>query len=255
MSPVAGDILIAIGLFALLLVSLECGYRWGLSASSAADTRSAGQVGAVQGAILGLLGLLLAFSFAAAGGRFLERQDLIVKEANAIGTAFLRADLLNQPHRSELRAALQRYTEHRLEVSKGLSRGIGQQNLNEIDQNLKSIWRAASKGALETPAAMVAVLNPVNEVIDLHTLRLAAARKHLPALVLGLLIASSALSLAIIGYGSGMGGRRNAPLTVSLALLIGTALWITVDLDHPRSGLMHLSDAPLQELSFEAPSD
>lgn len=119
MIPIIQDISIAAGLLLLLLVALEAGFRIGRRATGGADASLSSQVGAIQGALLGLLGLLLAFSFAAAGARFLERQDLIVQEANAIGTAYLRADLLDEPHRSELRAALRRYTENRIEISAG----------------------------------------------------------------------------------------------------------------------------------------
>jgi hypothetical protein len=99
--------------------------------------------------------------------------------------------------------------------------------------------------------AILGVLVPVNEVIDLHSTRLAAGRKHLPRPVMGLLIVCSMLATGVIGYGCGLGGRRRAPLTVSLAILIGMALWITVDLDHPRAGLLRLSDAPLEALKLD----
>jgi hypothetical protein len=237
----------------LLLASLEAGFRRGRRASDEGDARAAGQVGAIQGAVLGLLGLLLAFSFSAAGTRFLERQDLIVEEANAIGTTLLRADLLDEPHRSELRAALERYTEHRIALSANLRGGMSPDAVAEIDRLQAAIWSAALAGVTARPGSMLGVLPPVNEVIDLHSIRVAAGRKHLPSIVLGLLIACSALAMAVMGYGCGMGGSRRAPLTVSLAVLIGTALWITVDLDHPRAGLMQLSDAPLKALVFDEP--
>src|SRR5687768_16874212 len=118
------NLLIAAGLLALPLASLEIGFRAGRRAQVESGPQSAGQLGALQGAILGLLGLLLAFSFAAAASRFLEKQDLIVEEANAIGTAALRADLLNEPHRSALRAALRDYTSHRIAVSQRLTSKI-----------------------------------------------------------------------------------------------------------------------------------
>jgi hypothetical protein len=249
------DALVAAGLFGLLFVSLELGFRSGRRARSESDPSAGAQVGAIQGAVLGLLGLLLAFSFAAAGSRFLERQDLIVTEANAIGTAFLRADLLDEPHRSELRMALQHYTEQRLAVSARLQQGLGltPADLDEIERLHARIWRAAAAGVAARPAATLAVLAPVNEVIDLHTLRLAASRKHLPFLVLGLLIACSAIAIGVIGYGGGMSGRRRVPLTAALTILIGTGLWITIDLDYPRGGLIQLSDAPLEALRFDAP--
>jgi hypothetical protein len=97
------------------------------------------------------------------------------------------------------------------------------------------------------------VLEPVNEVFDLHALRLASSSKHIPKLVMGLLVACSLLSMWVIGYGSGLSRHRSAPLGVSLALLIAAALWITIDLDHPRRGWIRLSDAPLQSLKFGPP--
>lgn len=250
MNPIAQDVLTAAGILASLLVALELGFRAGRRATADTDPRAAGQVGAIQGAVLGLLGLLLAFSFAAAGARFLERQDLIVQEANAIGTAYLRADLLDDPHRTDLRSALRRYTEHRIELSTRLRSGISTDAAAEIESLHARMWAAAVAGVAAKPAFMVGVLPPINEVIDLHSTRLAAGAKHLPMLVMGLLVSSSLLAVAVIGYGCGTGGRRRAPLTVSLALLIGIALWITIDLDHPRAGLLQLNDAPLQALKF-----
>lgn len=253
MSPVLGDLLIAVGLVGVLLLSLEAGYRSGRRARHDVETAASSQVGAVQGALLGLLGLLLGFSFAAAGARFLERQDLIVVEANAIGTAYLRAELLAEPHRFALRDALRRYTEHRLAVAARLRGPVAPTVASDVDRLHAAIWSAAMAGVTDRPGSAVSVLPPVNEVIDLHSVRVAAGRKHLPLLVMGLLVACSALAIGVIGYGCGLGGRRSAPLTVPLAILIGTALWITIDLDHPRAGLIQLSDAPLAALRFDAP--
>jgi hypothetical protein len=253
--PMAVEILIALGLLGLLLAALELGYRFGfrVTRSDAADARAGGggQIGTVQAAVLGLLGLLLGFSFAGAAARFIERQDLITVESNAIGTAYLRADLLDEPYKSELRAALKTYTEHRLEVSQRLRTGIDVADLAAVDELHGRIWKAASAGVSAKPDMMLGVLPPVNDVIDVHATRLNAGRKHLPTLVMGLLVACSAIALAMIGYGCGVGARRRAPLTVPLALLIGTTLWITIDFDHPRGGLMQLNDTPLRTLRFE----
>jgi hypothetical protein len=91
----------------------------------------------------------------------------------------------------------------------------------------------------------------VNDVIDLHTTRLAAGRKRIPVLIMAVLIASSLLAMAVIGYGSGIGGRRRPALTISLTLVVGASLWITYDLDHPRAGILQLNDAPLRALRFD----
>jgi hypothetical protein len=112
------------------------------------------------------------------------------------------------------------------------------------------IWKAASEGAAARPASIMAVLSPVNELIDLHATRLAAARKRLPYLIIGLLILCSAMSIAGIGYGCGISDRRNLLMTGSLVFLVVAALGITIDLDNPRVGLLQLNDAPLEELAL-----
>lgn len=250
MGGVVMDLVIAASLFVLLLAALELGFRSGRRARSDAEPGGAGQVGAIQGAVLGVLGLLLAFSFAAAGSRFLERQDMIVAEANAIGTAHLRADLLAEPHRTAMRETLRGYTKHRVEVTRVVRRSIPPEQLREVDRFHDALWRHALAGVTENPAATMAVLTPVNEVIDMHSNRIAAGKKHLPLLVLGLLIASSVLAIGVIGYGCGMAGRRRIALAIPLTLIISTALWITIDLDHPRGGFLRLSDAPLNAIRF-----
>ncbi len=244
------ELLIAAGLIAILLLALEAGFRYGRHAKREHEAATGGQLGAVQGAVLGLLGLLLGFSFAGAASRFLERQDLIVREANAIGTAALRCDLLDEPQRSELRNALRDYTAHRLEVSARLEYRISPDDLRKVEDLHNRIWHAASAGVAAKPADLLAVIPAVNDVIDLHSLRVAAGHKHLPLLVLGLLVACSGLAMIGIGYGCGLSERRHRLLTWSLALLIATALWTTIDLDYPRAGLIKINDAPLAELKF-----
>ncbi len=240
---------IPIGLLLILAVGLEAGYRIGLRPGSR-EAQAAGQVGAIQGAMLGLLGLLLGFSFAGAAGRYIERQDLILTEANAIGTAYLRADLLEAAHRSALREALTRYVEHRIRVSRAFTFSISEDAVAQVSKLHSQMWEAAVSGVAARPHATMAVLPPVNEVIDLHSSRVAAADKHAPALVLGLLAVCAVLSMGVIGYSCGLSRRRALMMTVPLVLLIGTALWTTIDLDYGRVGLIRISDAPLEQLQL-----
>ena len=192
------DALVAAGLFGLLLVSLEAGFRAGRRAALAGDAAASGQVGAIQGAVLGLLGLLLAFSFAAAGARFLERQDLIVQEANAIGTASLRADLLDEAQRAELRAALKSYTEHRIELSTRLRGGVDPPALAEIER----------RGLVPGPPQWTRLLREARGEDRIAVARAAAAHPSPPvtqellALLAGPddeLVAAAAISLGVPG--------------------------------------------------------
>ena len=242
---------IAAGLVLGLLGSVEFGYRVGKRRMRGTDAGKAMETGAIQGAMLGLLGLLLGFSFAGASGRYMERQDLITAEANAIGTAYLRADLIDAPHADELRAALGEHVAHRVEASGSLQRGATPEMMAQVRGFHDRIWAAASAGVAARPGVAVAVLNPVNDVLDLHATRVAATRKHLPALVLGLLIVCSLLTLGVIGYACALAKRRNTTMTSVIAVLIGAAIWTTLDLDRPRIGLVQLADTALQELRLE----
>jgi len=238
------------GLLIGLMISLEVGYRLGRRAARGGENAGSGQIGAVQGAMLGLLGLLLGFSFGGAASRFIERQDLIVQEANAIGTAYLRAELLDEPHGGDIRQTLAQYVRHRLEVSKSLASGYRPETEAEVAAFHGRLWAGARDGVRAKPEMSEVVLEPVNEVIDLHATRTAAGRKHLPIPVLSLLIACSLLALAVIGFGCGLSGRRSLTMTVSLAILVAATLWITIDLDYPRSGIIRLSDVPLEQLKL-----
>jgi hypothetical protein len=240
---------VAIGILLVLFISLEAGFRFGRGRGS--DAGAGAQIGTVQGALLGLLGLLLGFSFAAAGARFIERQDLIVSEANAIGTAYLRADLLEEPFRGDLKRAIKQYLEHRVELTGRLREGFSAADAAEIERLHAQMWNAGIAGVRNQPATMVGVLPPLNDVIDLHSTRLYAGMKHLPTIVMGLLVASSMLSVCVIGYGYGVGGHRRAALTMPLAIVIGVALWVTIDLDRPRAGLIQLNDQPLVSLKLQ----
>lgn len=241
--------LVPLAVVAALLASVEVGRRVGLQRTARSDRETGAETGAIQGAMLGLLGLLLGFSFAGASGRYMERQDLISREANAIGTAYLRADLLDRAHATALREALVAYLRHRVEASRSLQGGLRPDVARQISRLQDEVWRAAVAGVKATPGAAVPVLGPVNEVIDLHAARIAAARKHLPGLVLGLLGACSMLTMGVMGYAAALSPRGNRALVAAIALLIGAALWTTLDLDYPRIGLIRVSDAALVDLA------
>src|SRR5262249_8903695 len=161
-------------------------------------------------------------------------------------------DLIPDPHASEVRRVLAEYVAHRLEASQHLAAGIDPRVDAEVAALHGRLWQAARDGSRTHLELTKAVLDPVNEVIDLHSTRKAAGRKHLPLVVLGLLIACSLLTLAVIGYGCGVSAAGRWPwLNGSLAILIAAALWTTIDLDHPRVGMIRLSDRPLQELNLK----
>lgn len=205
-------------------------------------------VGVTQAALLGLLALLLSFSYAGAKTRFLDRQSLIVREANAIGTAHLRADLLDEPHRSALRMALGDYATRRAE----LIAASGTRETDELNERLEDlharIWDAAAAGVAAKPSAVLAVLPPVNEVIDLHGERKATARLHLPAAVVAMLALTALGAITTVGMADSLTGERFRVFSTTLSLLIGCSLTLTFDLDNSRRGLVRVDPTAMLEL-------
>lgn len=243
MSSVVAPIVVAATLFALLFGAMEFGYRLG---GRVQRGNPLPQLGALQGATLGLLGLLLGFAFAGAASRFIERQDVIVREANAIGTAYLRADLLPEPHRTALRDAIRSYAELRIELFIAIDDDEVKRSLDGLHGAEQSMWSAAIAGVTERPATMMGILPPVNDVMDLLAVRNATSDRHLPVMVLVLLVASSVLSLLLIGYGCGRDRKRQLLAAGSFAFLVASALSVTIDLDYPRRGLIRINATPLE---------
>lgn len=238
--------LVAAALLLGMVASVELGYRLGRRAKKSETDKS--QIGAVQGAVLGLLGLLLGFSFAGAGARFIERQDTVVREVNAVGTAWLRADLLDEPARTQLREALRAHTDERVTLVTQFELDHLLAVVDRMQAIEARMWNAAARGVEQRPQFANLVVPAVNEVIDLQTTRNASFFRHIPSLVLWLLIIAAGAALGVVGYGCGLAAKRNFESTTALALLIAVALWTTIDLDHPRRGLIKLNYAPLQWL-------
>jgi hypothetical protein len=254
MTSVVLPLAIAAGLIGLLWVSAWAGRTLGQRRRSF-DGPEPAHLGAVQGAILGLLGLLLGFSFSGAMSRFVDRQDIIVREANAIGTAWLRADLLSESHRAQVRSILSRYLDERLRLFGAGSTGEGKAIERELAGIHASLWAAAIEGVRDQPTATAMVLNPVNEIADLLATRNNATHRHIPATTLIVLLACAAVSVASVSYSTAASGKSKGGdacvaarvPTAILALLIGATLWVIIDLDYPSRGVIRISDEPLRE--------
>ena len=223
-------LLLGVGVFGGLILATELGFRLGRRRRAAGEE---GPVGTVQGGVLGILGLLLAFSFGGAATRFVERQDIVVQEANAIGTAILRTDLLEDPHRTACRQALRRYLDLRISLFREFDEERFNRQLAECEELHKTMWAAALAGGKPPQVVVVGVLPPLNDVIDIHTTRLAAGRRHLPTAVVVLLVLAALLSHVVIGYQAGTTGKRNARHDRRVDSPRRACPVATIDMDYP----------------------
>ena len=194
--------------------------------------------------MIGLLALLLAFSFSMALSRYEERRHLVVQEANAIGTAYLRTQMLDEPHRSRLSKLLVEYTDNRIELASAAP-ARGKPLLAENDRLLTDIWAAvaASRESALRHGITTALLITYNEVIDLDTERKVARQLRVPATVMLLLYGFLLMTALVLGYV--LEERRGRMGAGVLFLILSLYIGIISDLSRPASGSMLESQEPM----------
>jgi hypothetical protein len=244
---------------ALLLLFAEWGFRLGLRLHNSSDEARKGQIGTLQGAVLGLLALLLGFTFAMAVQRYDTRRDLVVQEANSTGTTFLRAAFLPEPHHAEVENLLRKYVDVRLEFYRAgndaAKIATAEQATARIQQQL---WSHAVEAGKASPTPLTATfITSLNETIDLDANRLAAMRNHVPGSVWLLLLLVACCGCWATGYAAGSTGKRAAFSQALLPILITVVISILVDFDATRRGLIGVSQQSLvlleQSISLQQP--
>jgi hypothetical protein len=207
-------------------------------------------IGVLQAALLGLVGLILAFGLALAVGRYQARRDAVVAEANAIGTTYLRAQLLAEPVRSESLDLLRRYTDLSLRISNEVPNSDAMRRTEAQQLVLqRRLWRLAgvSISAAPTASAQRLYVETLNDMIDQETVRSSALNNRVPGAVLGLEVIGAAVVVGLLAlYLSVLG--RGLLAAVTAAGLVTLLLLVTFDLDRPTRGLIKVPATPLESL-------
>lgn len=204
--------------------------------------------------MLGLLALLLGFTFSMAVSRFDARKALVLEEANGIGTAALRAQLLPSPQAGDIRRLLVAYTSARLDFyAAGIDPGRLEAANAQASRIEDQLWAMAVAVAAEDPRSVPIGLfiDSLNEVIDVKEKRRVALDNHVPETVLLLLYVTSFAALVLVGYGCGLGGQRHFLLNALLACLFALVLTTILDIYRPRRGLVQVSQDSLTRLKAE----
>ena len=238
-------------LVAVALALHEAGYRFGLWDADRRPEEREGPTELLVGAILALMGFLLATTTALAADRFDARRALVVDEANALETTFLRAGYLAEADSIELRNLLRTYTPLRINV---LDPAAYEANLAAAKIVQDDIWtRAENLARSNSDSPLVAIfIESLNEAIDVAAAREAALDNgRVPESVVWFLLLGAGLSATIVGYNAGLRRRRGMVGAVVLIVLLAAALTFVIDLDRPRDGLLRVSQAPLETLVEE----
>jgi len=230
-----------------LFLSAEAGFRLGKAIQNRWTGTSESSVSVMVGAALALLGFLLAFTSSFAMGVFNERRNLVISEANAIGTTYLRAGYLPEPVGEESRQLLRQYVDARLSA---LEPGQLEAAILRSEQIHKELWSRAEAVARENPGPTIAIyLSSLNEVIDLHTERI-EAELHFrvpPDIVLGLYVVAM-LTLILEGVNDSYKEKRNLVALILLVLILSVAFMLVVDMDRSQEGFIRVSQSALINL-------
>ena len=240
MPPIMVVLLYTAGLFFGMLVFLEIGRRIGVRRRASDPEGATVGLGTVEGAVFGLLALLVAFTFSGAAARFTPRRQLIVEEANEIGTAYLRLDLLTPSAQPALWESFRQYVGMRLEVYRKLPDIVAaMQELAKATQFQGHIWRQAVAACQEAPPAATMLLLPaLNAMIDITTTRTMSAQMHPPPIIFAMLFVVALASALLAGHGLAGGKRRNWLYMVAFAAILAVAVYVILDMEFPRLGLI-----------------
>lgn len=235
--------LFAAFLFVGILACMRLGWRIGRKRLQSLGEDGQAGLGAIDGAVFGLMGLLIAFTFTGAASRFDHRRDLVTQQANAIGTAWLRLDLLAEPEREKARDGFRRYVDTQMEIvhSAGDSEAVraGMDRLSSIQQEIWTILMHAVRNDNSLPLAQT-VLPPANEMFDLSTSRFMAARQHPPLAVFIMLAALVLIGGLLAGYGMAKSERQSKLHLFGFAAIVSLSVYLILDIEYPRLGLVRI---------------
>lgn len=230
----------------LVLLAIEGGYRLGKASNKRQEEKDT-SLGEMVGATLGLLAFLLAFTFGLAATRYDTRRQLLLDEANAVGTTYLRAEMLPEG-REEIRSLLRQYVDIRVEAFQS---GDIQNAIRRSEALHNQLWERAVPIAQKHPDSIVVghFIQSLNEVIDLHAKRLTAGvRNRIPVAIWTALYGVTILSFGALGYHAGASRARRSPAILPVALTFAVVIGLIADLDRPQEGSLIVSQQAMIDL-------
>lgn len=239
-------------IFLLVIVSVWCGVFIGYRRQKSPKHETGETINSTVNAIFALLAFFLAFSFAIATNRLLERQHLLLREVNSIGTTYLRASFLPAPYDRQSRQLLEKYVQIRVDVIKAdLEKNpeILQQAIQKSDGIQDQLWQIVNqnKNALRNPIGALYV-SSLNETIDLQTSRITFSRYRLKPIVWYILFFLITVSMLTLGYQCGLLGKSSIIVSIILALTFAAVMLLINDLNHIHKGTFRVGQEPMIEL-------
>ncbi len=231
----------------IALLAVELGFRLARNRLQHSLHEGEPSVGAIVAATLGLLAFMLAFTFSLAASRFDARKGFILEEANVIDTTYLRAQLLPEPQRAEIRKLLREYVEVELQLVQPDKTGSALRRATELQS---ALWSRSVTAVETNPGPSVALfVESLNEVFDVHAKRLnLGIRNRVPVSIWAALYFVSIITMAAVGFHAGMTATRRSPVMVALVLTFSAVILLIADLDRPYEGLLRINQQAIVDL-------
>jgi len=231
----------------IALLAVEAGHRLAAYRLRRSAEEKDSPVGGMVGATLGLLAFILAFTFGLAGARYEARRQIVLSEANAIGTTYLRAGMLAEPMRTDARNLLREYVDVRIE---GVQGGNVNQAIAKSDEINNRLWAVATAAAEKEKNVITSLfIQSLNQVIDLNATRIMAGlRSRIPGAIWFVLYMLLILAMAMLGYQSGLANSRRSIAVIACVIGFSSVLFLIADLDRPGQGMLEVSQQSMIDL-------
>jgi hypothetical protein len=241
--------LVAVLLAIAILVVAEFGFRLGDLLHRKRHIESDAAFNVVEGGVLGLVALILGFSFSLAVNRFDARQHTVVVEANAIGTTYFRSSFLEMPDRETFRSLIRRYTRVRLDRYERFAvPAVRAHTAAETAALQNKLWRIVASEANRRPRITASLLaQATNDMFDIGAEHDASLANHVPGAIILLVIIGGLAGAGVIGFGFGLSSSSHWPVSVLYGLIIMLLVTTTLDLDRPSRGWIRVRLVPLSD--------
>jgi hypothetical protein len=247
MEPLIPDLPFSASMLVGMLICLEIGRRLGMRSLAKDPQGAMAGLGVVHGAVFSLYGLLIAFTFSGAPSRFDTRRHLAEQEANAIGTAYLRLDLLPAESQPALRDLFRKYVDSRVKTFRDLQSHEEAMAMGELAKSEKlqqDIWiEAVRVFRLAPPNLGPLILNPLNEMMDITSTYSMAMRIHPPLIIFELLFFLALICSLLAGYGMAASKDRSWLHVASFSIVAVVTVFVILEIEYPRTGFFHLENA------------
>jgi hypothetical protein len=233
----------------VVLTPIILGQRYGIWRIKKIENLQPGSVGSVVGAAFGLLAFMLAFTFQIAAGRYDARKELLLEEVTNIRTTWLRAGVVPEPFRSDIRKLLVEYVDLRIDVANDRSKLSSA--MSRSQQILGKFWESVEILAERDRSSEMYSLyaSSVNDLVDNYNQRITMTLEYrIPSAILGVLFIITFLSMLVLGYQFGISGKGSFRINLLLAIVFAMVMFLILALDRPETGLAKLNQKPMETL-------